>query len=908
MSDSCKPQAKDLGFNSADVKVLIDEIAKKESMFGKAREHGIEKDRLKKLVDDKNSLIKVLEKKNLNNKVAVNLERVEEDKDFDKAILDKRAEISAKDKDLQDAKDNLIAKKSEAKSKGEMVGDMTQAKDKGIIKVREDIKSMKDEIEAINKRKKMSKDERTSFDKKNMEPINKLKMERSELKELKKNHGIAERLFKKFFNDGTLGLKNAYKDHANNYVKRNYQSIIRRNFRDKLVKNPALLQDMFINDGRSSRHGLHAKLQLERGDFKVYSNEYVKENLEHLSEDRDMNNMDDKHIKGFIDNTRDYINTKHFSVTGKKYFEDDLQHVISINGDNMRANLDDFIDDVKSSTDPKKLNEMFNEQSKLHDSGYEDIEVDTSVGAERKSLKEKTIDEHFKQFKTDFQAGDPTSISLGMLPFKSNKAYESLNRKYSDYSIIQGYQNFVHDSFLSSNIMNREVGGHLDVRRLPKGVLTNKFDANTAQAYVDYFKGGYTGHSDLTNKILGVVSKSKSIVMMSHAVKLPLYSAADESTGSALESLSNSRLNLFNDTFGFFKELVNGLESNLVNYVKINGAGLLSVAKINQKQVMNSVLDVVKGMNEYNNIRYLEEGSKNNGNGLFKWIDKFNNKFTYNAMHSMDDMMRQGRWAGINRHFHNYREDAPVRFHERLENLGFRKDQILRVREYVEKSPSKTIKIDDFKDDKNLMKNLRMLKYSTDLNAVPLDVTPLPLMKLNGIPVAKSVLSMFWSFHLKALAMTVRAYKREETTSGKISAAAFYMIKSLPTNLATTALMNLLYTGENPFNEKNWKSTLYGSLAGSISRPASIYIAMLTQDRSTIGGAMSNPLLTTGSHAIIGVEKLGATSLDYMSSNIYDQTKDQKKAIDQLTKVAMGIIPFGGIISDAANLMGTEKA
>lgn len=688
----------------------------------------------------------------------------------------------------------------------------------------------------------------------------------------------------KIVNDTKDEILGDYQTYARDDALGNVSTLRRRAWKDRVVKNPNLLQETLTNENMATKDSIWGQYHTEKADFIAYSDNYAKMN-DFEDPDLDLSDMSNAKVKEAIDHIRTYVDQKNLESLGEKYFIDDLEHVSNIDGDIMRKDMDGFINDVKAHTDNDKLLSMFHTQMKAADTGiigFEGAATESAIGAARRAVEAKDLDSILADWKSKTESGTRSRISFSKLPFKSDDNFVEFIDKYSNSDPVTNYLKFTANTFLKSNVQNKVFGGRLHMISMPDEAFSNKFTKQRAEELSDMFIGNYENHSTQTMKVLSFLNGFKSIAVSSKALMLPLWSFADNGARVALEHIKNNGADFYRSYGKTFNGLLSGWTDSLDTHLGIAKGMTKAMFQKSQMQQFNKLYEAMTGFDEYNSVRILGEIENRNSSKILQTIDKFNKKFVYDPLHAADEALRYGAWKATTRTLRDYDPEKPIGLTERLSKIGIDNEDIKDIQEHIGDSDY-AINIEDIKDAR-LRKKLRLLKYNTDMSAVPLDVTPLTIGKFTNAP-ARIFLTHFWSYHLKSTTQVWRTIQQQHGIVGKLNATAEYSLRAMPANLAINAMFTYLYTGENPFSDKYWKETVFGSLLGTVSRPAMVALSLATGDTTTLGAQVSNPMLSTLGSATRAIKNTAEWAFSDHYTSQQDARKNWLKVMDSILKV-----------------------
>lgn len=788
---------------------------------------------------------------------------------LDKFILDKNENIKKLNEKIQDIKNNLESTLKDVSTELE--------KEK---------ESYKKSVESLNERKKIAKDDALKIRESLAQSIS----GNAALKKLRAQRN-------KVLNDINNELISDYQRYAKDEALGNISTIRRRALADKISKNPKLLRDILVNTGNLTKDSIYIKLNHSKLDFKSYLQKIGTDHEEIIrNPDLDLYDANSEDVKRVLDSLRTYINEKHLGIMGENYFKDDLEHVVNINADTLRKDLDAFENDVLSATDNNKLLNLFNEQSKRVEDErkrYPEAASASAIGEARLSKvgTERSLDDHFKEWKKRLDVGTPQEISFNKLPFKSHKDFMDFVQKYSGDDAISNYINFIDRSFLHQSVINDSFGGPIFWSTVDKRAFDSKFTLEDAQLFMQQFRGGYEFQSTKMFKFLKKLREFKSIVMTSKAIKLPFLTVADSSSRTALEYIKNNRVNFSSLTMNGMNSLIRGWTQDIEGTARVVVGITKPMVEVLKKQHLNKLEEMVEGYHEYNDVMMVKD-IENVTNPIFRMLAKFNNKFTYNPMHGGDNALRYGAWKAMTQTLKYYDPSKPIKLTERLDKLGITNDDIDQIQKYIKDSGLSAINIEDI-EGSELRRKLQSLKYTTDMSAVPLDITPKALIKFTNAPL-RIIATHFWNYTIKSTAQVWDTLAREDGWNNKIGAFTYYMLSSLPSNLAISFLLNSLYSwskGQSILSSDNIERSIGGGIMGPLNRPAMILWALLSNNKEDVASQLMNPI-TSALTNVGGAIKTGAETIwDSTLGDNYRLTKDYQYLLNHAVNAILKFVP-----------------
>ena len=775
---------------------------------------------------------------------------------------------------------------------------------------------------------------------KKSDSISKIKEIQSKLKITSEDRKlIAE--YRKILNDVKDTIKSDYQRMAKDSATDKLSTLTNRVFKDRLVKNPTLLKDMLLNTAKATKDSIWSKRFIEKSEFTSYCKDYDKNNpdLDNIK-DEEFNDINNKMTKGFVDHVRKYMDTKYLENTGKKYFNSDLEHSVKLNNDYMRENIDDFIQALKDNSNAEEmiLNNFRGIEDKVE--GFEEKDLESAVGSYRdsqrlnlfKNLKQelgslydnsfdslnygdivdknifdrlfshndnyndlnnarsiaivKSYDKLLNDFKESINAGRKPKLSIHKITFKDNDSYTDFINKWSiSKSPIINYRESM-NTFISMNVIRGEMGYVPTMKFLPNEVFANGFTREYAESYMDMFLGSPLTSTEKQMKAIRNIKRFKSLVISSRTGVLPYWSAVDAASSKWVELSKNNQLDFFRDTSNTFSRVVNGFLESTITSAKITKEITKSMLLGTAKRQITKISEL---MGDIANYESLHDSIEMKDKGLWKGINFINKRFMYEPQIRADNAHRYATWMSNVKTLANLDFDKPCGFLERMKNLKLSNDELKEMKKSIIESQGV---IEDVKD-KKVRENLYLLKYNSDMSAVPLDITPTPIIKIQN-PIAKAFLNFFVQYHIKTGQQLLSVLKNANTKSQMVSTIFTYSLMGLPANMSLNYLMNVIYTGQiyNPFdNFRDGRNFIAESALGQVSRPGMILWAVMTGDKSG-SNPLINPMFSEISNIYHG---LNSKYVDSILSNSYYSAKDQDSDINKIVKAVAGVTPFGQI-------------
>ena len=746
--------------------------------------------------------------------------------------------------------------------------------------------------------------------------------------------------YRKVLNDVKDTIKSDYQRMAKDSVTDKLSTLTNRVFKDRLVKNPSLLKDMLVNTVKATKDSIWGKRHVEEQNLASYSKSY--KHIDEFNEltDEEYNDINNHITKGFIDHIRKYMDTKNLESTGKKYFNSDLEHVVKINSDKMRDNLDTFIQELKDSSNAEEM--LLNNFRGFDDrvDGFEAKDIDSAVGSFRdsqrldlfKHLKQelgslyddsfnslkyadildkdifnrlfsdkddynafknarenaisKSYDKLLNEFKDSIKVGRKPKLSIHKITFKDNDSYSNFIGDWSvSKSPVENYTKSA-KSFVAMNVIRDTMGYVPTMNFLPNEVFQKGFTREHAESYMDMFLGSYLTSTEKQMKTVRFLKRYKSLLIASRSIVLPMWSMVDSFSSKALELAKNNQLDFFRDTSNTFGRVVSGFLESTVTSAKMSKEATSSMMIGSAKRQMTKISELMGEIADYESLHDTVEMQDK---GIWRGVEAINRRFMYEPQIRMDNAHRYATWMSNVKTLSNLDFNNPCGFLERMKSLGLSNEELKEMKQSIIGSLGV---IEDVKD-KRVRDNLYLLKYNSDMSAVPLDITPTPLLKIQE-PITKAFLNFFVNYHIKTTQQLLSVLKNANTKSQMVSTALTYSLMGLPANMSLNYLMNVIYTGQiyNPFDSyKHGLAFIGESALGQVSRPGMILMSLITGDRSG-SNPLINPMFSEISNIYHG---LHSKYVDSILSNSYYSAKDKNLDINKVVKGVAGITPFGQI-------------
>ena len=691
----------------------------------------------------------------------------------------------------------------------------------------------------------------------------------------------------KVVNDTKDELLGHFQKIADDYAKDNIRTIRRRAFKASITKKPEHLEKVFSIQNTAHKDNIFFQREHDRLEARAYLDQY--DNIQAFENpDLDLNNMHDSDVKHFVDYVREFMRQKHLESTAEELYEDDLDHSVSINGDLLREDRDAFIQDVMDFTDNKKMEDKFNAALKNREDAIQGLDTESALGAEA-AQPLQPLEDILKDWKVDNERGTQTAIHFNQMHFKSNETLVKFLDKWSRKNVVENYMDYLNNGFLSRNVENRNFGGTLYGITIPKKAFHDGYKETTWDATYKSFKGGVDQSSDLEAKLIKLSSGLKSISVIGKSLVLPLWSIADSGSRIAIEKLENSGTNYFRNVGNTISSMFRGYSDEVKTMGKVSKGIAKGVINREQHETLNKLAEMIKGFGDSHEAHILHDMNTRWENPIMKTIDKFNSRLIYNPMRLADVAQRDGAWEAMTKTIQNYDPEIPTGFTRRIKDIGLKDEDIAAIQKYIKDEDVDRIVISDIKSSP-LRKKLHLLRYNSDLSAIPLDVTPVAWVDFNK-PIVQKLATFFWNYTLQS---TKRMYfaiaKRDGGWGDKMGALAYLAVRTMPANIVVNSLMTYAFTGQNPFSEKNLKETIFSSMFGGTGRLANLAYSIATGNSMQIGQQISNPLST-------GLAKTVKASIAAVKLPLADYQDNREREADwkKIWDAILNTVPLGQV-------------
>ena len=895
--NACALEIKNLKMNEREIAIFKSFLEKKETTISKIKELD---NKISKLPEYKDFLEK---RKKLND----NIREV-------KAKIKEQTKVKNNFDKLNNEKSNLVSnfskyrkiKNNEIKEETNLIKKKTLLNEKiGATK------KYSDKLKALDDKLKYTKLDENKYDQK----LNDLISEKEHLQntyDTKTNYKKIRAEYNKRYNEIADGIKGDYERYAKRIVENGgIKQFVYQQAKDRLASNPEDLEKEITNyKGTGKENNIWAEAFPIKKEIQSYLKLYPDEKIEKINTGNDpkIENLTDKNTKEFIDYIKKYMNSKNAELFGENYIPDNF-NLITYDIDQVHNDLTLFKKDLMESIDTGK----FVDNLRLKDEQLNLLNKEGIVGKSQ-NLNRLKIDENDTDYKIldrllnewieDTKANRGTLLNLSQLPFKNNEIAKDFYKKYSKGSVGMNYVSYLTERFPKRLTLLKNYGTFsskgIENLTTPRN-FNSSFTRNVLKNTLDLYVGNPQLTSENMRAALKVLNGLKTLAISTRNLVLPFSSLADNATTFTLEAYKNNGENFMKN---YFKSLAS-IPSNYAKQVPVFLKDLKSIGEsfdINEikksfKQTEFSLSNILNNLADYDSIRYQEYFDEIK---TFDRLNKFNDMFAFSPMGRIDNNHRKAAWLEQIRHIKELDLNVDTPLSKRLSETGFSKDNIEDLKQLINSTSLKEGVINEVKNT-SLRNKLYKLKYSTDQSAVPIEITPYPLFKIENA-FMKNLLGFFWTFHTKSATQVFNAMFSDlgekgiaQKTVNVLSKASLLMLNNFVPNLGLNALFTYAYTGENPFSSEHIDDLIASAFIGAVYRPVGIAYAMLNNNSYSVGSQVSNPLLQTAGNTI-GIVK---SSYSYLLGDAYEQ----EQALNTIIKKLMSsYIPFSASMKISNNI------